>query len=219
MLATVDQRAVYLEPFAGGCSVLARMAPQFRNVFASDLSLDLVLCWVAMQSGWTPPDEISEEKYRTLKHAEPSPLRGFAGYCCSFGGSWFNGYARNNSGDSYATQGARSCGKKNASMSGVSWRCGDFGMWTPRANWVIYADPPYGGVRGHRDTDDRAATFDHERFWETMRLWASLGASVFVSEYDAPSDWEAISEKETQATMAGATGAKQLEKLWVPCNH
>lgn len=199
----------YLEPFVGGASVAARMVPRFGEAVLADVRLDLIMCWDAMAGGWEPPDKVTESLYAELRDAAPSALRGFVGHCCSFGGRWFNGYARNGVGDSYAARGKASCLRKVATMEPAAWACADYRSWTPRQGWLVYADPPYEGVRDHK------LPFHHDVFWDTMREWREAGATVVVSEYAAPPDWRCLDTLATPATMGGAGNRKQIEGLWV----
>lgn len=199
----------YLEPFVGGASVATRMVPHFGDAVLADVRPDLVLCWNALLDGWEPPYHVSEEEYRALRHAPPSALRGFVGYCCSFGGGWFNGYARDAENRSYAASGARSCLRKTATMEPATWAVADYRSWRPGEGWMVYADPPYADTKGHR------TSFEYAEFWDVMRAWRAAGAVVVVSEYKAPDDWACVDTLITPATMAGAGQRKQTEGLWV----
>lgn len=72
-----------MEAFCGYCYVGERVRCSKR--YFSDLNLDLILMWQALQNGWKPPTELSEEEYKALRDAPPSPLRGFAQTQCTFG--------------------------------------------------------------------------------------------------------------------------------------
>lgn len=114
ILESTPRRELLIEPFCGGGSMTAALAPHFKHVQASDISEDLILMWKALQEGWEPPQNVTEEEYKALRHAEPSALRGFVGFSCSFGGCWFLSWAKNARGDNYASQGHNSLKKKNA---------------------------------------------------------------------------------------------------------
>ena len=95
ILANATERTgVYWEPFIGGGGMASKAAKHFNRCIYSDQDEDLMLMWEALATGWEPPEQVSEEEYKALRHAEPSALRGFVGYGCSFGGKWFGGYAR-----------------------------------------------------------------------------------------------------------------------------
>lgn len=177
----------YIEPFVGGGSTFGRIAPMFDHAFAGDTHLDLVLMWRALQSGWKPPDTITEERYQQLRVGEPGPERAAAGYGCSFGGKWFGGYARDNAGNrNYAGEARRGLLRKARGFGGSTILWAEYAAWSPGAGCLVYADPPY------RDTEGfRRQLFDSDLFWSTMAEWVEAGAVVFVSEEAAPPGWEA----------------------------
>lgn len=214
ILADTD-RARYLEPFVGGASVLAAIAPHFQTAVAADSSIDVILMWQAVTDGWTPPEDMSKEQYECLRHSPPSALRGFAGHACSFGGKWFAGYAAPSKprprvpyGENFARSGSRSCVKKAAAFSNVTWVVSDYRGWSPDQEWVVYCDPPYVRTTRHREQ------FDTDQFWMVMDQWSDRGAQVFVSEYEAPPGWACVWEKNTPRKMEGNRGLYQTERLW-----
>jgi DNA adenine methylase len=181
LLKTVD-RPCYLEPFVGGAWVLKEVAQHFPKVTASDLHLDLILLYQALQEGWEPPTDVTEEEYQAQRQAEPSPFRAFCGYACSFGGKWFGGYAR---GHTSPGTGARSLLRKAGLLESVLFSHCDYGDHSPGPADVVYCDPPYR----NRTPLKQVPPFDHQRFWNTMNEWAEAGATVFVSEEQATEGW------------------------------
>lgn len=171
----------YTEPFVGGASVLQRVAPQFSTVIASDACEDLILLYRAVQDGWIPPSEMSKELYDSLKKSEPSALRGFAGFGCSFGGKWFGGLIENSPKHGPAMT-SRSLQKLSETIGHVSFEHLDYRQAPVDENTVVYCDPPYSGTTRYSSVEE----FDHETFWRTVQLWADSGATVLVSEYTCP---------------------------------
>lgn len=221
ILDSATDRGIYLEPFVGGGAMFATMAPHFDMPIAGDAHPDLALMWQAVAEGWLPPSEVTEDEHRALRDAEPSALRGFVGFGCSFGGKWFGTYvkagaragARAYAGQSPAQVAAgepsRWIVKHAGALSDLAVIGGDYGQLDRAAlpGAVVYCDPPYAGTTAYRGV----APFDHDRFWSTMRAWSARGAHVFVSEYAAPADWRSVWERAapgsgtfTRAT-AGAT--------------
>jgi DNA adenine methylase len=215
ILSMTDKRETYVEPFIGGGNLFRHIAPHFRTVHAGDSHEDLMLMWNAVANGWIPPDTVSEAEYRAQRHASSSALRGLVGFGCSFGGKWWGGYARSkcNGNDYYARHAARSVSDiarlMPPNVKGSMKRC-SFEAWTPviTADCVIYADPPYAKTTGYK------GGFDHDEFWRTMTHWTDIGATVFVSEYVAPSGWEAVWRKEQRRKVSGGTGAMTHESLF-----
>ena len=72
--------------------------------------------WKALQSGWEPPDIVTEAEYQYIKdHKDEDPaLAGFVGFGCTFGAKWFAGYARDKRG--HVTRGGTLHGLKHPSL-------------------------------------------------------------------------------------------------------
>ena len=214
--AVVYPDSVYFEPMVGGGSVLAEMAQNFPNrSVASDVSLDLILMWDAATNGWEPPDTLPEDEWRDLRSSKPSPLRGFAGFGCSFGGRFFEGYARDAKGTNYAAQAKRSIMRKAAIFreNTVEFECRDYADQDVLDGDVMYFDPPYAGTKPYSGT----APFDHDRFWKTARRYRDLGANVYVSEFEAPYPFGILWSKDRKVGLgvqSGAAYSTRKDALW-----
>lgn len=201
---------LYVEPFLGAASVAERLVPPFENALLSDAHPDLMMMWRAVLDGWVPPTTLSEDEYRELKTAEPSALRGFAGFPCSFGGKWFGGYARDpRYGRNYADVASRSIQQKVKRLQGATTVHANYQDLTfDKANAVVYADPPYASVTPYKGVPP----FDSEGFWIVMESWADAGAEVFVSEYTAPERWVAVWEQEVKSSLAGKGSDREVRE-------
>lgn len=191
---------LYIEPFIGGCSVFSLMKGPKEGY---DIHPDLISMWQAVQQGWIPPDELSENEYQNLKRQTPSALRGFAGFACSFGGKWFGGYARQ-PGHNYAKGGQRSIVRKASGLANCVIDRVDYRKLQPIES-LIYCDPPYNG------TTKYSSEFDSEEFWGVVRKWSDMGNVVIVSEYEAPDDFLCIAELSPYKSMQKA----RTEKLFL----
>jgi DNA adenine methylase len=211
----LTRRQILIEPFCGGGTMTAILASYFDNVYASDIHEDLILMWCALQDGWVPPEYISEEEYRELINAKPSPLRGFVGVGCSWGAKWFGGYARgkypNGGNRNYTGESKRSLLNAVKNMGNVKFQCCDYKKLIINPNDVVYCDPPYV------DTTSYNNEFNSEEFWDIMRKWQHIGANVFVSEYIAPNDWVCIWGKTITRNMKSRLNNPEsvTEKLWI----
>lgn len=179
----------YYEPFAGGLNVARRVAVMLRpaRMVLADAHPDLILLYKAWAEGWRPPTDISEQDYASLRHVTPSPLRGFVGFCCSWGGKWWGGYARGE-GRNFAAESYRNLDKTFTDLSHcprVDFRCSDYHRY-PMQDAFIYADPPYEGTTGYA-----MGSFDHAAFWRTMGRW-STRSTVLVSSYEARPGWRSV---------------------------
>jgi DNA adenine methylase len=206
ILKHTKKRELLYEPFIGGGAVTAQIAQYFNTVKASDCHEDLIMMWNALQDGWCPPTNISEDTYLQLRNASPSPLRAFAGFGgASWGGKWFGGYARSRDKRNYAEESRRSLLRDIQKMQNVVFDCCSYEQLQPDQTSVVYADPPYFATTQYRDS------FDSIKFWKTMDAWVDSGISVFVSEYTAPDHWEPILEIErTRDMKSKLTNAEQV---------
>ena len=205
-------RCTYLEPFLGGASVAAVVCPLFERSILSDSQPDIALLWDAVVHGWEPPAELSREEYGSLRHADPSPLRAFAGFGCSFGGKWFGGYAACNRGDNYPQQAHNSIKRKARGLIGAEVRRADYSALDDEVtvDCVVYCDPPYIDT-----TSYSTGVFDHAEFWRTAERWALRGALVLVSEYRAPAGWVPVWEVDLSMPLAKDGNAmRSRERLY-----
>ena len=67
------------------------------------------------------------------------------------------------------------------------------------ANAVIYCDPPYKGTAEYKE-----GNFNHAKFWEWVRE-KSKTHNVYVSEYQAPEDFEVILSFEQKSSLQGGS--------------
>lgn len=214
---------LYIEPFCGSCWVAAEVRPE--RAILSDACLDLILMWQALQKGWVPPSEVSEDEYKACRQMEPSALRGFVGFGCSFAGKWFWGYAR---GKTSPLMVRNSLFKKLGALDGrnyaqnasssllnkLNFLCADYRSLSPK-NALVYCDPPYAGTTGYTATK----TFEWASFWEQIRQW-SRDNEVYVSEYTAPPDFKPCLEIATNTEIRGKAGTRipRVERLFTPCS-
>lgn len=207
----------YLEPFVGMGGVMYHFAKDAdRELYASDKSEDIILMWQALQKGWKPPTKCSEECYNEMKNATPSADRAFIGSVASWGGNWFHNYRLKYApkGKNYLLDGYRGLMKMKPAMDNVTFDSPkSYEKYDPEG-MLIYCDPPYFGNKlGNHKSLFR--TFNHSKFWETMRKW-SKDNIVIVSESSAPHDFKKIWSTESSiVTTAGKRSKKYQDNLYV----
>lgn len=212
-------RTGYVEPFLGGASVAETIAPHFDPTLIrlSDIVPDVALMWnAAANENWTPPTTVSETLYQEAKTwTDPSPLRGFIGFGCSFGGKWFGGYARgtktNGGKRDFANEAHRRVTRVAQTLKNTEISRLDYRDATVKPGDIVYCDPPYAGTTGY----SAAGKWCHKTFWKTAENWTKIGATVYVSEYQAPENWITVWEKEhRQSLQGGNTRPLTTEKLF-----
>lgn len=189
----------YVEPFLGGGSVAALMAPEFKTVHLSDANESLIMLWKEVVDGWKPPGHITKDQWQTLREdPKPSAMKALAGFASSYGGKWFAGYAKA-PGRNYVSGGVRELRKFAGGFLHAEIRHLDYlaaGQFIGPGT-LVYCDPPYEGTTGY----GAVGTFNSAQFWNAMREWSARGATVFVSEYSAPEDFVSVWRLKVQVTM------------------
>jgi DNA adenine methylase len=190
----------YVEPFMGGGSVAALMAPEFQTAYLSDANESLIMLWQDVLGGWKPPGHITKAEWDRLK-ADPNPsaMKALAGFAASFGGKWFAGYAHS-PGRNYVAGSTRELVKHASRFQHAKVECMDYLDAGKNVGFstLVYCDPPYEGTTGY----GAVGSFNSAQFWDTMREWSNRGASVFVSEYTAPEDFVPVWRMKVQVSLA-----------------
>ena len=79
-------------------------------------------------------------------------------------------------------------------------------------NSVIYCDPPYAGTAEYKE-----GAFDHAQFWQWCR---NQSCPVFISEYNAPDDFNLVAEFKHRQTLSATKNANvTIEKLFWNGQH
>ena len=217
---------VYVEPFSGGCNMIDKV-PGLR--VANDSNKYLQAFWDQfVHNHWTPPEYVGPGVYkifrehvknRTLgKEPEIQAFAGWIGICCSYRGKWFGGFAGRNTGKTgklrdYQAEALRNVEKQKPLLLNVQFRSQEYNDFPIPPNSIIYCDPPY------LDTTGYDADFDHVSFWNWARQQARDGHSVYVSEYQAPPDFQCVATKNINNSLSsnGTSGGftQGVEKLFV----
>jgi DNA adenine methylase len=201
-------RQVYVEPFVGSANVLCLMDGER---LALDFHPDLIMLLKEVQAGtFDYPAVVTEQQYSELKHSQPSALRAFVGFGCSYAGKWFGGYARD--GDrNFCGNAASALKKKAAQLQDVNFIYSDYrDIQDLPDGSLIYCDPPY-----LNHTQIHGQKFDTEEFWDVVRGWSGKH-DVYVSEYVAPPDFVSVLNIPTKTDILGSGGQYQrIERLFI----
>lgn len=214
----------YIEPFVGGANMMEKTekfnALRIKNRIGNDINVHLIEMFIALQKGWVPPNEVSEERYKQLRSNsdiylghDQSAITGFVGIGCSYAGKWFGGYARGDTKDgkprNYCLESKNNVLKQIENLRNVTFMSGHYKNMNIIKKSIIYCDPPYAMTTKYK------GGFEHDKFWDWCNEMVARGHAVFVSEYNAPSDWSCIWQKEVNNSLTKETGSKKgTEKLF-----
>jgi DNA adenine methylase len=210
----------YVEPFVGGFNVIDKIN---GNRIANDTNYYLIELFRAIQNGWIPPLQISEEEYNDIKNNKekyPPYLVGFVGFNCSFSSQFFGVYARGkdrrHKDVNFCYRGRNAILKQAEFIKEIILENKNYYDLKIPPKSIIYCDPPYRNTR-NKKAYGCSVKFDSDRFWQWARDKTKEGHRVFVSEYNAPDDFECIWQKEVKVNIRpSSTGRKmEIEKLFV----
>lgn len=219
----------YIEPFVGGCNVFSKI--DHRNKLGADNNKYVIDMWLAFQNGQEPIRNITKDMYLEMKDiavnghkgllSYPNWLIGYTGNSCSYGSAWFNGYAggTNKRNEDHIGEAYNNIMKQLETFKFLKdsiFLCADYKSltnWSNGERCVIYCDPPYANTKQYMHS------FNSDEFWDWVRTMSKKGHYVYVSEYDAPSDFTCIWSKERKDGMKNTpVGVKQntkVERLFV----
>jgi DNA adenine methylase len=208
MLEERKEGQAWVEPFVGGANLIDKVSGER---FGNDSNIYLISLLKAVQNGWVPPTTVSKEDYYAIKSNPENystELYAFVAFLCSFGGKFWGGYASNKINTNYADTGSRVITKQAQNLSGIIFTATCYSKMLIPPNSLIYCDPPYQGKTGYKNK------FNNKEFWEWARIMTVKGHTVFVSEYNAPDDFECIIEIDHKSVMNKNKPKKTKEKLF-----
>lgn len=194
----------YIEPFVGGANIIDKINCDFK--FGCDNNSYLIALLQHVQDGGELPIDISRETFNDVKKNKDKYEPWFVG-CCSYLASYCargfsGGYARPNerTARNFYQEAKRNLEKQASSLlpkkrgitdKGLQFVCCDYkdiptGLFNDK---VIYCDPPYANAKKYDNNN-----FNSEEFWDWVRKMSLLGFFIFVSEREAPDDFECIWE-------------------------
>jgi len=209
------ENQVYVEPFVGGCNMIDKVEGER---IGNDINKYLIMFWKAIQNGFIPPEHITKEEYYKIKSNKEEDwiMTLWAGICCSYGGKWFGGWIndykenrrlKNGRLPNHQTESRNSILKQREKIKNVTF----FNLEYDRVNYpnnsLIYCDPPYESTTKYKDD------FNHKKFWEWCRKMTENGHTIFISEYNAPEDFECLIEIKTNTQMANGTKGGNMNKI------
>ena len=198
---------IYLEPFCGALGVLRHVAQHFKKCYANDMCKDLIMLHKEVKNGKFQNPKITKEKWLKYKYTTKSSAeRAFAGFGCSYGGVWFNGYISTPSNNDmiYSSLIRLIPRIQNVVFSNKDYKDFLSSFQFGKQKYVIYMDPPYKGTCNLPWEE-----FDSNQFWNIVRkLSKTKGVKVIVSEVSAPSDFKCIYKFKRKNGMHNITSDK-----------
>lgn len=202
----------YVEPFVGGANMIDKVK---GNRIGGELNKYVYSLLKKISDGWLPPTDITEDLWKDVKNNKDKYEDYFVGYCgicLSFGAVWFCSYARDKKGNrNYAEESFRNLSKQAPKLIGIDFfNCSYEKLIIPEKS-IIYCDPPYFGTDKYRGFEQ----IDHDFFWNWCRQKKKEGHEIFISEFNAPSDFKKVYEMQINTQMSKkALGKNVTEKLF-----
>lgn len=218
MLKEAEKHGItkWVEPFVGGANMIDKVPNSFERI-GYDLNEYIIEMFKSLQQGFIPKDLYSKDEYDHIKSNkdENKALTGYVGINCSYSGKWFGGYAGVTSTKggirNYQEEAKRNVLKQIERLQGVEFNYSSYDSLSFN-DCLIYLDPSYKGTTEYKDVG-----FDHEKFYEWCREQAKHNV-VFISEYDAPDDFECVWSQEVKSSLSanGESGGSKVsvEKLF-----
>lgn len=220
----------YLEPFVGGANVIDKIHCDVK--IGSDLNQYLIALLKHVQSGGELPSSIDREEYNKVRSTFNNHdtfdyedwYIGAVGFLASYNGRWFDGgyaksgYEKTKNGSrfrDYYRESKDNLLNQAPKLKNISFICLPYQSWTVKGEFwrskaLIYCDPPYANTKQFLNSQK----FDYDEFWQTMRIWSKTN-TVYISELEAPSDFECVWQKDVQRSMKSTDNTmRAVEKLF-----
>lgn len=211
----VNKTQKYFEPFVGGGNIIDKIKAEKKIGY--DIHPYLIALLKQAQKDYSVfPITISKDEYTSVKNNPdnyPMWYVGLVGFCASYNGKWFGGYANEvktkiNTVRYYTDESIRNLIKQAPNLNGIKFYCRDYHDANPK-RYVIYCDPPY------RDTTKYATEdFDYDKFYEWCKKMAKDNI-VLISEYWMPKEFECIWSKEIKCHLDINGVQDKIEKLFI----
>lgn len=194
----------YVEPFVGGCNMIDKIEHPYK--IGADNNKYLIALFQYIQNKGELPTYISKEEYEKVKENKDNYSDwyvGFVGFICSFRGKFFNGFVNNDilkaTGkiQHYQKQQINNILNQSNKLNDVKFECCSYDELVIPSNSIIYCDPPYNHTSKYKTGD-----FDSDKFWDWCCEMTNEGHKVFISEYNAPSYFTCIWEKEVKTNLS-----------------
>lgn len=216
ILKNRDPNQYYVEPFCGGCNIIDKVdGPRI----ASDKNHYLIEMWKGLQSNRIRPYDITKEMYNAARYDFNNRQNenfsdfeiGWIGWMGSFNGRFFDGgYSGKTKNRDYIKEQIQNTEKQIGKLKDILFYSCSYDELEIPDKSIIYCDPPYKGTKQYLSSK----SFKHDNFWEWCREKSRSGHEVYISEYEAPFDFECIWSKTVTNSMNTKKTYKPVEKLF-----
>lgn len=184
LLKYKGNKEIYIEPFCGALGVLRHMSKHFNICYAYDACPDIIMLWQSIKDKKFPNPNMTKELFNELKNDKnPSALRGYAGFACSFGGIWQSTYTNEDNNKLY-----QNILKYHDKIQNVIFECLDYKQVLKKHNINMinnnlinfyYMDPPYINTMCTYPT----IKFNHIEFYNIIK---DINDIIIISEFCTP---------------------------------
>ena len=215
----------YVEPFVGG----ANMIDKVNGLrIGTDINPYLIELFKGLQKGRALIFDIPKTLYdkarteynnKTTNEFDLFTIA-WIGYMASANGRFFeggySGISKTKIGTSrnYINESISNIQKQVSRIQNIHFVCSSYENLDIPKNSIIYCDIPYKNSKQYSFSKD----FDYDKFWNWAREKAKQGHQIFISEYNAPDDFECLWQQEVKSSLSanGITGGNKvsIEKLF-----
>ena len=208
----------YLEPFVGGANLIDKI--KCENKYGSDVNKYLIALLSKIQVDSDITLHISEEEYNKVKANKENYddwYIGLVGFCSTFSGKFFGGYARSNKKDGtprdMSNEAIRNLIKQSKKLKDIKFNCCSYENINKEIEgFLIYCDPPYRDTTKYNQND-----FNYEDFYDWC-INMNKKNIVIISEYYMPEDkFKCIWNKDIKIMIDSnrEQGDNRTEKLFI----
>lgn len=220
MLKERKENQWFVDMFCGGCHIIQNID---GKRIANDNNKYLIAMWKGLLENRERPKTISKELYSKARTEYNKGtniefddfLIGWIGWMASYNGRFFDGgYSGHDVGKThrnYIDEQIRNTESQINDLKGVKFFSKDYKDFEFKESCLIYCDIPYKDTKQYATSKD----FNHDIFFKWCREMSIQGHTVFVSEYQAPNDFECVWAKEITNSMNQTKTYKPIEKLFV----
>lgn len=208
----------YVEPFVGGANMIDKVD---GNRIGADKNEFLIEMWKGLQENKERPYKIEKELYSKARDSYNKKdyslfnkfMIGWIGWMGSYNGRFFDGgYSGHSVGKrDYIGEQIKNTEAQIENIKNIEFIISSYADLKLPENSIIYCDIPYKGTKQYITSKD----FDHTKFWKWCREKSKEGHQVFISEYNAPGDFECIWQMEVTNAMNTTKTYNPIEKLFV----